>query len=87
MAALPARRSPCRSGEGPRRHYCSTEHASLVEGYQLAVYDQEARAEAATGGYERELAEYYATVEPRLTFKNWLLHSTDHTRAAWLESA
>lgn len=66
------RGSPC------RKHPCSWWHAELVDGYRSAVRAQEQRAEAATAGYRTELSDYYATVEPRLTFRYWLAnHRTE----------
>lgn len=89
MTALPDRQSPCRIDQekGPRRHHCSHTHAELVEGYRLAVEDQERRAEAYSHGYPTELGEFYRDVEPRLTFRDWLLGHTDHSRAAWQDAA
>lgn len=86
--ALPDRRSPCAidAAKGVRRHRCSVSHAELVEGYRLALADQDARAEAATNGYETELARYFGTdgagdgVEVRLTFRAWLEGHRDHHR-------
>ena len=56
-----------------RKHPCSAWHADLVEGYRLAVEAQYLAAEAATGGYATELADYWSDRGGRLTFKEWLL--------------
>ncbi len=81
--ALPDRRSPCRidQSKGNRRHPCSAEHASLVEGYRLAVEAQNARAESATLGYETELRTYFDRddgTERRLNFRDWLTGSAHY---------
>lgn len=69
------RSSPCRSrATGPRRHHCSWWHSTLVEGYRAAREAQQLRAEAATAGYATELADYWQTVERRLTFRYWLMN-------------
>lgn len=59
--------------KAPRQHRCSRWHAELVEGYLLAREAQELRAETYSSGYATELAEFYRDVEPRVTFKAWLL--------------
>jgi hypothetical protein len=76
--ALADHLSPCRidKRKGARRHRCSAHHADLVEGYRLAVEAQNARAEAATAGYETELAQYFHPhdgTERRLTLRDWLM--------------
>lgn len=76
------RGSPCRRGVGPRRHHCSWAHANLVESYRTARHAQELRAEAWSAGYATELAEFYRTVEPPLTFKAWLQHQGREAREA-----
>lgn len=80
----------CRAGKGPRLHFCSAYHRNLVEGYHLAVEEQNRRAEDVTLGYATELAHYFHPLfgtERRLTFKDWLIWSADETRAAWSEAA
>jgi len=88
MCRLPDRQSPCRIDQkkGNRRHPCSWQHADLVEGFYLEQHAQQQRAEAATGGYETELAAYFGddgagnAVEKRLTFKDWLAGHADPAR-------
>jgi hypothetical protein len=75
--ALADHLSPCRidRDKGVRRHRCSPHHADLVEGFRLAVEAQNARAEAATSGYDTELAQYFDPhdgTERRLTLRDWL---------------
>lgn len=72
--ALNPMRSPCRvdRGKGLAQHRCSHAHATLVDGYRAWVRNEEAAAEAATHGYETELAEYWAT-HTRPTLKAYLL--------------
>jgi hypothetical protein len=73
--------------KGNRRHRCSRAHEELVDGYRSARAAQDARAEAWSLGYARELAEFYRDVEPSLTFRDWLLGQVDHTRQAYEEQA
>ena len=88
MSRLPDRRSPCAIDQekGNRRHACSMSHADLVEGFRLEQHAQQLRAEAATGGYETELAAYFGddgtgdAVEQRLTFRDWLIGHRDPAR-------
>lgn len=88
MSRLPDRRSPCRidKAKGNRRHPCSVHHADLVDGFRLAQEAQQLRAEAATHGYETELAAYFGddgtgdAVERRLTFREWLEGSANPAR-------
>lgn len=68
------RTSPC------RRHPCSWHHANLVESYRAAAEAQLDRAEAATLGYATELEAYWRDVEPRLTFRHWLLNYREDAR-------
>jgi hypothetical protein len=49
-------------------------HRRFVEDYRLAVEAQLGRVEAAAYGYAEEEAAYYRDVEPRLLFKDWLVH-------------
>lgn len=79
--ALPGHRSPCRidSTKGLRQHRCSAAHASAVEGYRAWREHELAQAEAATHGYETELAEYWREHE-RPTFKAYLLGMRDPAR-------
>lgn len=64
--------SPC------RRHPCSWHHANLVESYRAAAEAQQQQAEAASGGYTTELADYWET-HRRLTFREWLMnYREDH---------
>lgn len=69
------RGSPCRAGDGPRRHRCSRWHAELVHGYRAARAAAEAAAEAATLGYATELA-HYRQSQPAVTFRDYLLGVT-----------
>lgn len=46
-----------------------------MSGYYAARAAQEARAEQWSLGYATELAEFYATVEQRLTYKQWLIQN------------
>lgn len=88
MTALPGWRSPCRidAAKGSRRHHCSSAHADLVRGFRLEQESQRSRAEAATHGYETELAAYFGddgtgdAVERRLNFKDWLIGKADPAR-------
>jgi hypothetical protein len=50
-------------------------HRRLVEDYYAAVEAQRDQVEAWSCGYATETAEYYETVEPKLTFKSWLIGS------------
>lgn len=52
--------SPCSidAGKGARRHRCSVEHATLVEGYRDARHAWEERREAWALGYATESREY-----------------------------
>lgn len=50
-------------------------HAQMMDEYYAARAAQEARAEAWSLGYATELSEFYDTVEPRLTFKQWLVQN------------
>lgn len=89
MAAIPERWSPCRIDQtkGGRRHHCSAEHASLVEGFRLEQHAQWLRAETASLGYDTELAAYFGddgagrAVERRLNFRDWLIGSRRTHRA------
>lgn len=45
----------------------------MVEGYRAAAEAQRLRAEAASLGYAAELADYWRTVEPRVTFRTYLM--------------
>ena len=47
-------------------------HDDLMAGYYAAREAQEAEAEAYSGGYATELAEFYER-NPRLTFRQWLI--------------
>lgn len=65
--------SPCRSDPTKARpHRCSWWHAELVSSYRRARHDQEQRAEAASHGYDTELAAYYRDQEAPVTFRRWL---------------
>ena len=68
------RGSPCRSdpAKGSRRHRCSLWHAGLVDGYRATRAAAEAAAEAATGGYDTELADYRTRL-PAITFRDYLI--------------
>lgn len=79
--ALPGHRSTCRadSGKGLRQHRCSVAHRAMVDGYRSWAHAAEQAAEAATGGYETELAEYWAT-HTRPTFKAYLQGLADPAR-------
>lgn len=76
--------SPCRSdpAKGARRHRCSWWHAQVVEGYRLARAAQDARVEAWAIGYATERAMFYRDVEPRVTFRDWLVGSRAANLAA-----
>jgi hypothetical protein len=47
----------------------------LVDGYRLAREAQDLRAEAYSNGHATELAEFYRSVEPPLTFRVWLIEN------------
>lgn len=72
------RPSPCRRGPAHHPHHCSWAHASLVESYRAARHAQELRAEAWSAGHATELAEFYRTQEPPVTFRRWLEHQERH---------
>lgn len=80
--ALPAHRSSCRhdASKGVHQHRCSRSHAEMVDGYRAIREAEEAAAEAATSGYETELASYWAE-HPRTTFKDYLMGMRDTARA------
>lgn len=50
----------------------SAHHKQLMECYYLAREAQALRAEAHALGYATETDEFFAAVEPRVTFKAWL---------------
>lgn len=76
--ALHPSRSPCRidASKGKRQHRCSAHHAGLVESFRLAQEAQDRRAEAATGAYATELADYFGPdgTERRVRLGDWLRH-------------
>jgi hypothetical protein len=57
---------------GNRAHRCSRAHWELVESYRLWRETELLAAEAATNGYETELAEYWQT-HTRPTFRAYLI--------------
>jgi hypothetical protein len=61
--------STCRGAAD--RHPCSPEHVALVESYRLAVAAWTDAAEAATGGYAAEMADFERD-HPRPTLRRWL---------------
>ena len=73
---------------GIRRRMSRWQH-DLVEGYRLARHAQDLRAEAATGGYDSELEEYFDPldgVEKRLTFRDYLIglaETAEQEEEAW----
>lgn len=77
---------PC----SPAMRLCKTGclHRQLVMDYVAERDAQEVRAEAVTGGYAAETADYFATKEDRWTFKRWLVayarRGYDHARSAGL---
>lgn len=77
---------PCSS----QMRLCKTNclHRRAVLEYVAERDAQAVRAEAVTGGYPAETAEFFATKEPRLTFKRWLTvyvqRATDHGWSAGL---
>lgn len=73
--------------KGNRRHRCSAWHRDLVEGYRLARYAQDQRAEEYSIGYRTELAEFYRDVETSLAFRDWLLGMADRNKDAQPEAA
>lgn len=48
-------------------------HAQLMSEYYAAREAQESRAESYALGYDTELTEFYRDVEPRVTFKSFLV--------------
>lgn len=51
----------------------SCHHCNLMNGYYAEREAQERRAEDYSLGYETETREFYVEVEPRVTFKQWLI--------------
>lgn len=80
--ALPGHRTSCRidASKGLRQHRCSVAHRELVDGYRAVVRHEEQQAEAATHGYDTELADYWRD-HPRTTFRDYLT-SRRHTADA-----
>lgn len=67
---------------GMRRCHVRCLHRERVEDYHRARHVQDTRAEAATHGYETELAAYFDPlngVERRLLFKDWLIETANPT--------
>lgn len=79
-SALPHHKTPCRadSSKGLAQHRCSRAHRDAVQGYHAWRDSEYAAAEAATHGYETELAEYWSA-HPRPTFKAYLQGMRDET--------
>jgi hypothetical protein len=71
--ALHPSRTHCRidASKGVRQHRCSWSHVEVVDGYRAWREAEEAAAEAATNGYETELAEYWRE-NRRPTFRAYL---------------
>lgn len=60
-------------------------HRERIEDYYRARDDQEARAEAATHGYETEIKAYFDAhdgVEQRVVLKNWLIETANPEESA-----
>ena len=56
-------------------------HSELMAGYYSAREAQELRAECYGYGYATETADFYATQEARLTFKDWLIANKEQCHA------
>ncbi len=48
-------------------------HCTMMSEYYSAREAQEQRAEQYSAGYTTEQAEFYELIEPRITFKQWLM--------------
>ena len=51
----------------------SCHHCTTMAEYYSAREAQEGRAEQYSAGYKTEQAEFYELIEPKITFKQWLM--------------